>query len=81
VDFSLQEFILAVVANIKKEWLWMILLVAFLIFCLISLVLIYHWYRYGRGEKGVLIAGAVYFIGSVFLFLGAVLSIALYSNV
>ncbi|TSC60953.1 MAG: hypothetical protein G01um1014107_181, partial [Parcubacteria group bacterium Gr01-1014_107] len=44
----------------------------------VSLALIYHWFRYGRGEKAVLIAEAIYFIGSILLLSGAVSSILLF---
>jgi hypothetical protein len=61
--------------EISSSWLWSTLAVIFLIFAFVTLILMYHWSKYGRKEKGIFFTEAVYFVGAVFFLLSAVASI------
>lgn len=57
--------------------LWPLLGVVFLIYCVVSLALLYHWRRYGMKTKRIVLAETVYFIVSACFFVVAVVSLLL----
>ncbi|GEM_PF-3966058 len=64
--------------TVNPDILWLILSVVFLIFLIFSLILVYHWNKFGFHALAVGVAEAVYFAVSIFLILGAVGSILLF---
>lgn len=44
--------------------LWGLLVLIFAIFCLASSVLVFHWQKYGMGNRRIVLAQIIYFIVS-----------------
>lgn len=70
------NFLSGVPIEIKDDWLWIIFSFVFVIFAIMTLVLMYHWNKYGLWHnKGVFLAEAAYLLGSAFFILGAIASV------
>jgi len=63
---------------LNENILWLIFILTFVLFLVFSLILVYHWHRFGMRAKGIFLAESVYFSGSVFFLLGAVASVMLF---
>ena len=58
--------------------LWFVLTLAFVISFIFSLILFYHWNRYGIGKIAVWSTEVIYIFGIIFLVLGALASLLLF---
>lgn len=63
---------------VNSDFLWLILSLVFLVFLVLSLILVFHWNKFGSHALAIGTAEAVYFFVSAFLILGAVASILLF---
>jgi hypothetical protein len=61
INISLSTFVNAPV-------LWVIFGVFFIIYAIISLVLIYHWIAYGMRSKGIMVGATLFIFVSIALF-------------
>ncbi len=59
--------------------LWVILGIAFFVYLIVTLILVYHWRTYGMKSRRIFYAQILYFIGSVIIFGIAITSIMLIS--
>ena len=50
----------------------LIFLAAFLVFAIVSLILVYHWHRYGRGDAKVMLFETAYFVAGIAIIISAV---------
>ncbi len=57
--------------HITENLLWAILGVFFIFYCIIGVVLLFHWREYGLGSKAVVFAELIFIAVSVILFLAA----------
>ena len=57
---------------------WITLAAAFVVFLIISLILIYHWIRFGVNPKKMTAITLIYLIGGVILILAMLASAAYY---
>ena len=57
--------------------LWVVLTLAFAISFIFSLILLFHWNRYGIGKISVWSTEVIYIFGVIFLVLGAFASLML----
>ena len=56
----------------QKDLLWGLFGVFFIVFVILSVVLIYHWQRYGMSNKKIILAQSVYLIVSLVFIVVAV---------
>ncbi len=63
---------------INKPVMLGILGVFFVLYCVLSAVLVYHWAAYGMRSRGIIVAESLYFLVSIVLFVSAGLSIFYY---
>jgi len=64
--------------SINADILWFILSIVTFGFIIFSLMLFYHWNRFGRRAVAVSLAEAIYLAGSIFFILGAAASVVLF---
>lgn len=62
---------------INSQILWVILAVIFLLYAIMSFVLLYHWRNYGMGSRIIFRAEIIYFAVSFVLFVLAIIFISL----
>ena len=74
VDYSILKFPFDSI-HINSQFLWIFLAVFFIVYLILSSVLIYHWRIYGMNTKAVYLAQAVFLIASALLFISAIVSI------
>ena len=55
--------------------LWTVFALFLALYVIVSAVLVYHWNRYGLGSRTIFFAQAVFFVVSIFLFAGTIISI------
>ncbi|MBI2096108.1 MAG: hypothetical protein HYT43_00520 [Candidatus Taylorbacteria bacterium] len=60
---------------VEKETLWWILLGAGVLFIIVSLVLEFHWLRYGGKARRIILAELFYFFVSIILIGSAVMAV------
>ncbi|MDP3792166.1 MAG: hypothetical protein Q8Q89_00335 [bacterium] len=78
-QFSVQN-VLDSWVTVKPEYLWILVVLVALFYIAISLILSYHWKRYGF-EAGIMSqASIIYFSISGLLFMGMLISFFLYLN-
>ncbi len=63
---------------IPPDMLWWGVGIVVLLFALVSIVLLYHWTRYGYGPARVGFMGALYFTGSLILLSGIFVGVTMY---
>ena len=63
---------------IGSDILWLIFVLVLAIFLIFSLILVYHWNRFGMRALAIGTAELVFFAGGAFLLMGAAASIALF---
>lgn len=63
--------------HIPSYLVWGLFVFGFLAYGIVTVVMIYHWQRYGRGAGAVALAESVYLIVSVALLIIAISSTAL----
>ncbi len=61
-----------------SSFLFIVLIVFFVIYLLISLVLFYHWTAYGMGSRGIVFGEIIFLTFSLLLFVTAFLSASYY---
>lgn len=64
--------------SINSVILWVIFGLFFLLYAIISAVLIYHWRAYGMSSRAIILAETVFIIVSLVLFSLAVISIGIF---
>ena len=69
-SFGLTESIDNIVSNNTNNIIWFIFFIAFAFFFIYSLMLIYHWFKYGGGLFAIWLAMIMYFSVS-FVLIGA----------
>lgn len=78
-QFSIQD-VLGTWVTISPDYLWIFVVLVALLYTAISLILSYHWKRYGF-EAGIMSqASIIYFSVSGLLFVGIIISFFIYLN-
>jgi fucose permease len=57
--------------EVSQKQLWFAFLIILSAFFIMSLVLMYHWNKYGMKSKGIILAKVIYFVGSAVILIGA----------
>lgn len=63
---------------IKPEMMWLFLVIVIAVFLIFSIILVYHWHKFGMRALAVGTAELIFFVGAFLLVLGASASIALF---
>jgi hypothetical protein len=63
--------------NIGKPLLWLVLVIFLSIYAIVSIVLFYHWRKYGMKNKSILLAEGLFVVVSLGLFVIAISSLSL----
>lgn len=61
--------------GVRSDLMWLFLAVGVVVFIIASAILLYHWRKYGMGNKNILLAEIVYLVGAGFIFSMAIISI------
>ncbi|MCK5026938.1 MAG: hypothetical protein KAS07_00815 [Candidatus Pacebacteria bacterium] len=87
LNINMQETGITILNEVSKPaffitptMLWLVFAVVFVLFAVISAVIIYHWYTYGYAPKAVSRVLKVYFFGSGCIVISAIASIILYTT-
>lgn len=64
-----------VLGIISNQTMSIAFVVVFLIYAIMSITLLYHWYKFSRKASSIFLAQTIYFIGSLIIFIGMISAI------